>query len=102
MERAAIELFWSKKLAQTVKEPFKNFTQKQANRLMQGDARYGPPNKDKKYFTRLTLEVKAYKKTGNAEHLINIANYCILEYIAPEHLKFHFDATVDSVTRGKV
>lgn len=94
-----IELFWSEKLAQTVKKPFKDFSQRMANRLMQGDARYGAPRKDKNYMTRLIMEVKAYRKSGNQEHLINVANYCVLETIAPEHPKFHFDNTVESVTR---
>lgn len=79
----------------------KEFMQKQANRLQQGHVRYGKPNRRKKYMTRMGKELKAYKKTGNAEHLLNIANYCWLENQKPEHENFHFDATVDSVTRGK-
>lgn len=72
-----------------------------ANRLMQGQCRYGEPKASQNYFTRLMMETKAYKRTGNQEHLINIANYCVLESIAPENKKFHFDNTVDSATRGK-
>jgi hypothetical protein len=72
------------------------------NRLAFGHYRYGEPKKSKKYFTRLKLELKEYDKTGNGEHLLNIANYCALEYIEPEHSKFHHNAFVDSVTRGKV
>lgn len=69
---------------------------------MQGHVRYGAPDRRKKYMTRLFLELKAYKKTGNVEQLYNIANYCILESIAPENKKFHFYALADSVTRGKI
>lgn len=50
----------------------------------------------------MSLELKAYKKTGNEEHLLNIANYCHLESFAPENKKFHYDNTVDSVTRKRV
>lgn len=49
--------------------------------------------------SRLAKELAAYKKTGNMEQLINIANYAILEAMAPENPRFHFDAGVDSVTR---
>jgi len=52
--------------------------------------------------TRMKLEVTAYRKSGNREHLLNIANYAWLESQAPENPKFHWDNTVDSVTRGKV
>jgi hypothetical protein len=50
---------------------------------------------------RLELELKEYKITGNNEHLLNVAVYCWLESMAPENKRFHFDATVDSATRGK-
>jgi hypothetical protein len=76
-----------------------SFMQRQVNRLQTGQARYGPPIATKRYLTRLSAEVDAYVLTGNAEHLINAANYCLLESIAPEHKKFHFDNTVESVMR---
>jgi hypothetical protein len=79
---------------------FKIIVQSMLNRLIVGEIRYGPPRKRQKYMTRLLKEAEAYKQTGNAEQLINIANYCILEWIAPEHPKHHFDATVESVTRA--
>jgi hypothetical protein len=97
-----MEIFWSEKLKLPNEKKFQEFVQKQANRLMQGFCRYGGPDKRQKYLTRLKLEVKAYERTGNAEHLINIANYAHLEEFAPENKKFHFDNTVDSVTRGKI
>ncbi len=75
------------------------FVQKMANRILQGYTRYGGPDKSQKYMTRLRLELRAYKKTGNMEHLYNIANYAHLESIAPENKKFHYDDKADSVTR---
>ena len=78
------------------------FMQFMANRLGFGAYRYGPPDKSQKYMTRLRLELNAYKKKGNYEQLLNIANYCWLESRAPENKKFHYDPNVDSVTRGKI
>jgi len=56
---------------------FKDFLQKMANRRAVGACRYGDMSKAGKYFSRLEIEVKAYKKTGNAEHLYNIFKLCI-------------------------
>ncbi len=78
---------------------FKVFAQSLLNRLYVGELRYGMANKRKKYLSRLKKEVQEYSKTGNAEQLINIANYAILEWIAPEHPKHHFNPAAKSVTR---
>ena len=48
------------------------------------------------------MESEEYEKTGNAEQMLNVGVYAGLELLAPEHPNHHFDATVDSVTRGKV
>jgi hypothetical protein len=97
-----MEIFWSKKLHLPNELAFQKFVQEQANRLMQGFCRYGGPDRSQRYLTRMKKELKAYEKTGNAEHLINLANYCHLEDFAPENPKYHFDNTIGSVTRGKV
>lgn len=81
---------------------FSKHVQFMANRLLQGSFRYGNPDISHNYMTRLTMELKAYKRSGNQEHLINISNYCVLETIAPENKKFHFDNKVESATRGKI
>ena len=80
---------------------FEEFVQRMANRLIFGEFRYGSPRRGQRYHSRLKEEIKAYTKTGNAENLVNIANYCHLEMVAPEHKKFHFDNTVESATRKK-
>ena len=49
--------------------------------------------------TRLVMETKAYRRSGNREHLLNIANYAYLESICPENPKFHFDPEAKSATR---
>ena len=96
-----LTLWWSDKIKQDPKT-VRDFFQKMANRLLIGHLRYGPPKREQNYMTRMIMEMKVYKRTGNMEHLINIANYCWLESEAPENKKFHFNATVDSVTRGKI
>lgn len=78
---------------------FRAFVQGMLNRILVGELRYGSPHKRQKYMSRLLKETLAYKRSGNAEHLINIANYCILEWMCPEHPKHHFDNTVESATR---
>jgi len=81
---------------------FLEFVQQQVYRLANGEAQYGKPDSRKKYMKRLGLELKAYRRTGNREHLLNIANYAWLESQAPENKKFHWDNSVDSVTRKHV
>lgn len=78
---------------------WKCFLQLMTNRKQVGGLRYGPPAKKQKYLSRMKKELAAYEKTGNMEQLLNIAVYCFLESEAPENRKFHFDNTVDSVTR---
>lgn len=97
-----MEIFWTAKIKMPNESAFKDFLNGMSKRIIQGHCRYGAPKKEKKYMTRLKLEVSAYSKSGNAEHLYNIANYCHLEMYAPEHKRFHFDSTVGSATRGRI
>src|SRR4051812_39637831 len=80
---------------------FKSFVQWMVNRLGVGGLRYGPARKTQRYHERVEVELKAYRKTGNQEHLINIANYALLEMQAPGVKDAYMDASVGSVTRGK-
>ncbi len=65
-----------------------------------GHYRYGIPNAKKLYFTRLRAELRAYKRSGIRQHLINIINYAILEILAPEHPNHHWSKRdPNSVTR---
>ena len=77
------------------------FVQRMANRIQVGEIRYGSPKRRQRYMSRMMVEMEAYKKSGNMEHLLNIANYCWLEAEAPENKKFHFDAKVNSATRDR-
>src|ERR1041385_6426979 len=78
------------------------FFQLQINRIIVGGMRYGEPRARQKYLTRLKKELKAYVENGNAEQLLNIANFAMLEFYKPENTKFHFDPSADSVTRGEM
>lgn len=75
------------------------FLQAQLARLAVGKYRYGPPSAHQMYLNRAKTELKAYQRSGNREHLLNAANYCWLESVAPQNKKFHWDNKVGSVTR---
>jgi len=95
-----IELWWSDKITADLKRrTMPKFLQGMVNRILQGQYRYGSPKKDQNYMTRLIMETKAYRRSGNREHLLNIANYAYLESICPENPKFHFDPEAKSATR---
>ena len=94
-----LAIWVSEKVKPSPWESFREFVQQQVKRLVQGHFEYGPPCKSKNYMTRLEAEVKAYRRTGNREHLLNAANYCWLESEAPQNRKYHWDNTVLSVTR---
>ena len=42
-----------------------------------------------------------YAVDGNTEHLIDAANYCMIEFIAPRHPEAHFAATDSSGSVGR-
>lgn len=77
------------------------FLQGMVNRLAVGSIRYGFPTPGQRYMSRMQAEVEAYVKTGNREHLINIANYAYLENIVPEHEHSHYADKVESATRKR-
>jgi len=89
---ADLTFYFSNKL-RVRHQPFLDFVQKMANRLMVGFYRYGPVNKRQDYRKRLKGAVKHYDKTGNTEFLIDAANYCWLEFCAPSHPKAHFEVS---------
>lgn len=82
---------------------YRMWLQAMASRRWVGELRYEKgrgPIRRQKYLTRLKREVEAYEKTGNVEHLINVANYAFLENEKPERPGgCHWDAMVESVAR---
>jgi hypothetical protein len=101
-----LTIHWSQnKLLVSKGERFLKFAQQMANRLIVGSWRYdhGKPIVAARFLTRLKVEVKEYERTGDREHLINAANYCCLEDIAPENEKWHKgNDNKPSVTRDKL
>lgn len=98
-----LEVFWTERMKgipDRQKRHTTEFLSSMTKRLIQGHARYGVPSKEKGYLSRLKKEIAAYSKTGNREHLINAANYCLLEDLEPQNKKYHFDPEARSVTRS--
>lgn len=50
----------------------------------------------------MQLCVERYLDTGNTEYLCDAANYCMFEYMFPQHPKAHFRATDSSESAGIV
>ena len=44
-------------------------------------------------FLSLTARLEEYEQTGNTEFLIDVANFAMIEYMRPSHVKGHFKAT---------
>ena len=72
------------------------------NRLIMGAIRYGTnlgtiPKKKSKHDLVYSIErrIQLYKETGNAEFLVDAANYCLLEFENETHPNFHFCSTDD-------
>jgi hypothetical protein len=101
---AEIKLFWSDKVKfpKRTTDKCSTFLQTMCNRLAVGQVRYGDPDKKQNYMTRLIMETKSYRRSGNLENLVNIANYALLESMCPENAQFHYDPAVGSATRGKM
>lgn len=75
------------------------FEHYQRNRLILGALRYGrvlTPGRSK--YDRVSgmfRYIKEYENTGNLECLVDVANYCMLEFLESDHSLKHFAATDD-------
>ena len=49
----------------------------------------------------LELRLKKYKEDGNLEHLMDIANYAMIEFMLPAHPQAKFYATDDGGSPGR-
>ena len=71
------------------------------NRLIMGAFRYGQLNKaGKAKYNRIDSirqRLDLYDATGNQEHLVDIANLCMLEFEEPNHADAHWSAADDGV-----
>lgn len=63
-------------------------------RLVMGYLRYGKmKDKSNDYIlSRAQAKLDEFKTTGNAEMLIDLANYCAIAFEAKNHPKYHFEA----------
>lgn len=69
------------------------------NRLIMGAIRYGRLKaKGKVKYNRvdsIKQRMDLYTETGNAEHLVDVANLCLLEFEEPNHPNYHFNSIDD-------
>lgn len=69
------------------------------NRITIGHFRYGakdpPVLKNLDYVTSIATRLSKYRKDGNIEHLVDIANIAMLEFYESNHSKKHFKAIDD-------
>ena len=49
----------------------------------------------------LRLHLEKYATDGNTEHLIDAANYCMIEFLRPAHPKAHFTPTDSNGSPGR-
>lgn len=75
------------------------FEQLMRNRLIMGALRYGkikaPGRVKYERIASIVKRIYAYKETGNAEYLVDIANLCLVEFEEPTHPAFHWSAVDD-------
>ena len=69
------------------------------NRMMMGGLRYGimarKSNKNYNYLADVERRLKLYRVTGNTEHLVDIANLCLLAFEFDKHPLKHFASADD-------
>lgn len=69
------------------------------NRLIMGCFRYGALNRGNKpkynKVDSIRQRLELYEQDGNAEHLVDIANLCLVEFVDESHPNFHWSAQDD-------
>lgn len=77
------------------------FEQLMRNRMIMGAMRYGrlrePGKKTYDRVTSITQRMDLYRETGNQEHLVDVANLCLLEFEEPNHANAHFSSVDDGI-----
>jgi hypothetical protein len=80
------------------------FHQLMVNRMIVSHHKYGkvadnyPTKQDA--IKSLEQRLRLYKKTGNTEWLVDVANFCMIEFMRPKHPKAHFRATESKESPG--
>jgi hypothetical protein len=67
------------------------------NRIMFGHLRYGEMKHNKKYdyIKSAKMKLDLFLGDGNLEHLVDAANYCLIEFRIGQHPKRHFESQDD-------
>ena len=77
----------------------KEFEILQRNRLIMGAIRYqrilAPDKPQLDRISGMLKYIKEYQETGNLECLVDIANYCLLEFVEGKHPNKHFYSSDD-------
>ena len=74
------------------------FIELMTNRMVLGTFRYGRWQDNKKKYDRIASVKKRlaeFEKTGNAEHLVDVANLLMIEFEISNHPNLHFAAIDD-------
>lgn len=50
----------------------------------------------------LKERLELYEKTGNLEHLVDVSNFAMIEYMHPRHQNAHFEAQDSDKSPGVV
>lgn len=83
-----------------------NFVQKMRNRILMSHYKYGwmkdtyPELADAG--ACLEQRFALYKETGNLEHLVDVANFAMIEFMYPRHPNAHFKGTDSDSSPGLV
>jgi hypothetical protein len=69
-------------------------------RLIMGSLRYGKINGKGKpqydYVDAIIRRAELYRKTGNQEYLVDVANCCLVEFEQEGHINAHFSSVDDT------
>lgn len=73
------------------------------NRLIMGALRYGLLSEKVSYdtITSIRQRLSLLEEDGNGEHLVDIANLCLVMFTREDHPKFHFKAQDDALHTKK-
>lgn len=83
-----------------------DFIQKMKNRIVVSHYKYGwmsdtyPELADA--IACLEERLELFKKTGNTEYLVDVANFAMIEYMHPRHPNAHFKGTDSDQSPGLV
>lgn len=77
----------------------REFEEHMRARLVMGRFRYGRMDRaTQTNYNRVAscqARLKAYQATGNLEHLVDVANLCMMEFLHSDHPEKHFESADD-------